>query len=209
MPSVTTSTNNLTAGHDGQRTKNTRNGQDIALIGVFAALMAVVHFAPPIPVGNVGIPITLGTLGAGLAGLILGPWRGFAAVTLWMVMGLIGLPLFSGFRGGLGIMAGPSAGYILAYPVAALLTGFVAIWVIRSARRRRWALWFGVGGWVAAMISYRVLGIAGMALNLDVSLAEAFVMDLPFWPGDTLKAVLAAVIAVAVHRAFPSVLVRK
>lgn len=183
--------------------------QDIALIGVFAALMAVLHFTPPIPVGNLGVPITLGTLGAGLAGLLLGPWRGAAAVGLWLALGLLGLPVFSGFRGGLGVLAGPSAGYIIAFPVAALLTGLVAAYVVRHTSRTWWILLFAVGGFAAGLASYRLLGIPAMALNLDVSLTEAFAMDLVFWPGDAVKAILAAVIAVLIHRAYPSILVRR
>ncbi len=48
---------------------------NVALIGVFAALIAVLTFAPPIPAGNAGVPITLQSLGVALAGLVLGPWR--------------------------------------------------------------------------------------------------------------------------------------
>ena len=192
-----------------RRGRGSSHAQGIALIGVFAALMAVLHFTPPIPVGNFGVPITLGTLGAGLAGLILGPWRGSAAVGLWVGLGLLGLPVFSGFRGGLGVLAGPSVGYIIAFPVAAFLTGLLALYVIRHASRRWWVLLFTVGGFAASLASYRLLGIPGMALNLDVSLMEAFAMDLVFWPGDAVKTVLAAVIAVLVHRAYPSLLVRR
>lgn len=182
--------------------------QDIALIGVFAALMAVLNFAPPIPVGSLGVPITLGTLGAGMAGLILGPRRGCAAVALWVALGLLGIPVFSGFRGGLGVLAGPSAGYIVAFPLAAFLTGLVAIHIIRRTRSW-WLLLFTVGAFSAGLASYRLLGIPGIALSLDVSLTEAFTMDLIFWPGDAIKAALAATIAVLIHRTYPSILVRR
>lgn len=99
---------------------------DIAMIGVFAALIAVLALAPPIPVGNAGVPITLQTMGVALAGLALGPWRGAAAAGLYVALGLLGLPIFSGFAGGLGVLAGPSAGYLLSFPLTALITGLIA-----------------------------------------------------------------------------------
>lgn len=182
--------------------------EDIALIGVFAALMAVLNFIPPIPM-NFGVPITLGTLGVGLAGLILGPWRGAAAMALYVLLGLLGLPIFAGFTGGLGVMAGPTAGYILSWPVAGFFTGLFGLLVIRHASRKWWVPLLAITAFIAGLLSYRLLGIPGMALNMDVSLTEAFFMDLVFWPGDAAKAVIAAVIAVLIHRAFPGILVRR
>mgnify|MGYP001942215840 CR=1 FL=1 len=109
---------------------------DIALTGVFAALIAVLAFAPPIPVGGTGVPITLQTLGVALAGLALGPWRGTAAAGLYVALGLLGLPIFAGFSGGLGVLAGPTAGYLLSYPLTALITGLLARAVLRRAETR-------------------------------------------------------------------------
>lgn len=189
-------------------THGTSRTQDIALIGVFAALMAVLNFAPPIPMAF-GVPITLGTLGVGLAGLILGPWRAAAAMALYVVLGLLGLPIFAGFSGGLGVLAGPTAGYILSWPVAGFFTGLFALVVIRHTARKWWVPLFFLTGFLAGLLSFRLLGIPGMALNMEVSLAEAFLMDLVFWPGDAVKALAAAAIAALVHRAFPSILVRR
>lgn len=198
-------------GSNATRRDRSTNGsrtQDLALIGVFAALMAVLHFTPPITL-SFGVPITLGTLGVGLAGLVLGPWRGLASMSLYVALGLVGLPIFSGFSGGLGVLAGPSAGYILSWPLGAFLTGLAARAIVRRANMRAWIPLFFVAGFVAGLLSFRLLGIPGMALNMDVSLLEAFYMDLAFWPGDALKALAAAVIAALVHRAFPSILVRR
>lgn len=67
---------------------------DTAFVAVFAALAAVMSFIA-IPVGPV--PITLQTLGVTLAGVLLGPVRGFLAIALWIVVGLLGLPVFRAF----------------------------------------------------------------------------------------------------------------
>lgn len=194
--------------HRERRGGSHRRTQDIALVGVFAALMAVLNFAPPIPM-SFGVPITLGTLGAGLAGLILGPLRGAAAMALYVALGLFGLPVFAGFSGGLGVLAGPTAGYIVSWPLAGFFNGLLAWAVIRRATKKWWVPLFFAAGFLAGLLSYRLLGIPGMALNMDVSLTEAFLMDIVFWPGDAVKALVAAAVAALVHRAFPSLRLRR
>lgn len=184
-------------------------GLDVAYIAVFAALIWVAALLPPIPVGTVGVPITVQTLMIGLTGMVLGGWRGFAAALLYVVLGLIGLPVFSGGRGGLGVMAGPSAGYIIAFPLFALLVGLAARAIVK--RFTGWKLWalLAVAGIVTSFLTVHPLGIAGIAINAQLPLDKAFIADLPFWPGDVVKNLLAAALAVMIHRAFPTVLVRR
>ena len=61
-------------------------GTDIALVAVFAALIAAFAMMPPVPVGPLGVPITLKTFSIALCGMVLGPWRGFAATLLYVVL---------------------------------------------------------------------------------------------------------------------------
>ncbi len=124
------------------------------------------------------------------------------------LLGLAGLPIFSQGRSGLSILAGPSAGYIIAFPIAAAVVGWLAIVVIRRTTRAR-ALWFFASAMVTSIAFVHTLGVAGIALNTKASLGDAFLADLVFYPGDVIKNILAAVIAVALHRAFPDVLVRR
>lgn len=182
---------------------------DLALVAVFTALVAVLAAMPAIPVGGAGVPITLQTLGVGLCGMVLGPARGFLSLALYLALGLIGLPIFSNFSGGLGVLAGPSVGYLIAFPLYALLVGVVAGWLVR--RYRGWKLWalLLVGGVITSFITVHPLGIAGMAVNLGLTTPQAIVADMPFWPGDIIKNAGAAALAVVVHRAFPGVLVRR
>lgn len=179
-------------------------GTQLALIGVFAAFCAVMSVMPALPVGPLAVPITLQTLAVYLTGLVLGPRRGGLAVLLYVVVGVAGLPVFSGFRGGPGVLAGPSAGYIVSFAVAGALTGLLAYGVLRRAgsNKTRVLGLFGaavLGGFVVA----RLIGIPGMATNGGLSLRDAFLADLLYWPGDLLKCAVAAIVAAAVHRAFP------
>lgn len=203
-----TSTN---TGATAAAATSARSGRatDIALIAVFAALLAALAMTPPIPVGPVGVPITLQTFGVALCGLVLGPWRGGAAALLYVVLGLIGLPIFSGMRGGIGILAGPSAGYIIAFTLYAFACGFVARWALRRFRGAKLAVWMFVGSLAASFVFTHPLGILGMSVNADLPLGTAFMADLIYWPGDVIKNVLAVVVALTVHRAFPNVLRRR
>src|SRR5215217_6858047 len=132
--------NTNTAVSNVAKARKRWNATDLGLIAVFAALVAGSALIAAIPVGGLGVPITLQTLAVMLTGLVLGPGRAFAAVGLYVLLGLAGLPIFSGGRSGLGILAGPSAGYILAFPIAALVVGWLATVVIRRTTKTR-ALW--------------------------------------------------------------------
>ncbi|MBX7443718.1 MULTISPECIES: biotin transporter BioY [unclassified Arthrobacter] len=184
------------------------NGTDLGLIAVFAALVAGAALVPGLALNGFGVPITFQTLAVMLTGLVLGPARGFAAVGLYTLLGLAGLPIFSQGRSGFGILAGPSAGYIIAFPIAAGIVGWLATVVIKRTTRAR-ALWFFLSATATSVVVVHSLGILGIALNSKATLAQAFISDLVFYPGDIIKNVLAAAIAVALHRAFPDVLVRR
>ena len=195
---------------DAPRTNARRrwNATDLGLIAVFAALVAGSALIAAIPVGGLGVPITLQTLAVMLTGLALGPGRAFAAVGLYTLLGLAGLPIFSGGRSGLGILATASAGYILAFPLAAAAAGWLATIVLRRTAKARAVLLFACA-MVSSIVLVHTLGVIGMAVNGKLALSAAFLADLAYYPGDIIKNVLAAVAAVALHKAFPDLLVRR
>lgn len=182
--------------------------RSVALVAVFAALITVAAIVPGIPVGSVGVPITLQTLAVMLTGLCLGPWRGGLAVLLYLVIGFAGFPVFSKGQSGIGILAGPSAGYLVAFLVAAVVVGFAASRIVRR-RAATWMPLFFIAAMLTSIVFVHGLGILGMVVNADLSLADAFKADLVFYPGDILKNLVAASAAAAVHRAFPDLLVRR
>lgn len=178
---------------------------DVALVAVFAALLAVLSVAPPIAVGVV--PITLQTLGVALAGLVLGPLRGFLAVLLYLVVGFAGLPIFAGGRAGLAVLGAPSAGYLLSFPIAALVAGVLSRVLPRVGRLRY--LWLFLSGFGASILIVHPAGILGLIANADMTPGAAVATDVVFWPGDVIKNLVAAAIALAVHRAFPDLILRQ
>jgi biotin transport system substrate-specific component len=180
--------------------------RDIALVAAFAALISASAYVGAIPVGSAGVPITLQTLTVMLAGCILGPLRGFSAVTLYLALGAVGLPVFAEHSAGIGVFSGPSGGYLLAFPLAAALGGFLVKYVARERRTR--AIVVFACSFTASVLVIHLLGILGMMRFFDISFSEAATYDAPFWIGDLVKTSLVAMIAAEVHRAFPQLLHR-
>lgn len=183
------------------------NATDLSLIAVFAALVAAFSIVPAIPIGPLGVPITLQTLAVMLTGVILGPLRAGAAVGLYVLVGLAGIPIFSGFSGGIGVLVRPSAGYIIAFPIAAVLTGFLARLVLRRINRFKYVALFAAC-MVSSLLVIHPLGVAGLVLNGKLDLGTAIAADALYLPGDVVKNLLAAAIGLSVHRAFPRLLGR-
>lgn len=179
---------------------------DLALVAVFAALVAVLSLAPAIPLAG-GVPITLQTLGVALAGLTLGPVRGFLAVLLYLLVGFVGLPVFAGGAAGLGVLGKPSAGYLLSFPIAALLAGLLSRALIRTRLPRYPGLF--LAGFGASILIVHPAGIAGLMANADMAFDKAVITDLAFWPGDVIKNLVAAGLALAVFKAFPDLVLRR
>jgi biotin transport system substrate-specific component len=98
---------------------------DITLVGMFVALMAVganiTSIAPFLVVG--GVPITLQTFFAILAGLVLGSRLGTVAMIVYALVGLVGVPVFAGFSGGLGVIISPTFGFIISFILMAFIIG--------------------------------------------------------------------------------------
>ncbi|WP_338751319.1 biotin transporter BioY [Janibacter alittae] len=179
---------------------------DLALIAAFAALIAVAAILPAISVAG-PVPITLQTLAVLLCGAVLGARRGFLAVLLYVVVGAAGLPVFSGGAGGLGVLAGPSAGYLIGFPFAAAACGLLVERLPRRLGATSIPAVF-VAGLLSSAIFIHTCGMAGLVLRADMTWAQAFDTDKIFWIGDVIKNVVMAVVATAVHRAFPTLLHR-
>jgi biotin transport system substrate-specific component len=195
---------------DGARTARPRRrgfgATDLALVAAFAALIAGLTYLGAIPVGGAGVPITLQTLGVMLAGCALGPVRGAAAVLLYLLMGVVGLPVFAEHSAGLGVFSGPTVGYLVAFPVAAAVGGFLVAYVARRARTR--ALVVFLCSLAASVLVIHPFGIVGLMLRLDLSFVEAFKIDAVYWAGDLLKTTVVALVVAELHRAFPRLLER-
>lgn len=180
---------------------------DLALIAAFAALIAALAYIGAIPVAGAGVPITLQTLGVALAGAILGPLRGSLSVVLYLALGAIGLPVFAEHSAGLGVFTSISFGYLVSFPIAAALIGYLVKYLLGTKRTS--ALWVFLAIAAGSVLVVHPMGIIGMKLHQDVAWLTALSWDLPFWFGDLVKTAIAAIVAAEVHRAFPALLKRR
>ncbi|MBB1483569.1 biotin transporter BioY [Tessaracoccus sp. MC1865] len=179
---------------------------DLAYIAVFAALLSALS---QITVSLGPVPFTLQTLGVALTALVLGPWRGSAAVVLYIVVGVAGLPVFAGGKAGLSAFLGATGGYLISFVVAAVLIGFVAKWALRKGLSPMTPVWFFVGCLAARYLVILPIGVGWLSGYLDKPFFDAMVtIDMPFWIWDAAKSLFAVLIAVAVHKAFPRLLGR-
>jgi biotin transport system substrate-specific component len=170
---------------------------DLARIAVFAALIAALAQASVHLFGN-AVPVTGQTLGIMLAGLVLGALRGGLAALVYVVLGAIGLPIFAGGTGGMGVISGPSGGFILAFPVAAFVIGLL----VRRHMSGSVAFTASVLGGIGLIY---LAGVPWLAWRLGMGAEEAMLAGAAaFLPGDLLKAGLATYVALGVHRAYPA-----
>lgn len=107
-------------GGEEKSDKRRRYLRDIGYIGMMAAILAVCSWLT-IPVGE--IAITLQTLGVCLAAGLLGWKRGTVCVAVYILLGICGIPVFSGFKNFYALLAGPSAGYVVGFLFTAVIVG--------------------------------------------------------------------------------------
>ena len=168
----------------------TATGRRLIEVGVGALLVAVsAQAAVPVPFSPV--PMTLQPLAVLVVGGLLGAGSGLAALTTYLALGLLGLPVFAGGSSGVAHLLGPTGGYLLAFPLAAALTGALTG---RSAGVLRTLL-----ACALAMVVIHAGGVAQLAL-LGGNPAAAFrVGFVPFLTGDLLKVGLAAALILALR----------
>lgn len=173
--------------------------KEMVFAALFAALIGVLGLIPPIPLGFIPVPITTQTLGVILAGCFLGKKTGSISVLLFIILVALGLPLLSGGRGGLSVFVGPTVGYFLSWPIAVFCIGWMTetIW----STLRTWKLI--VINFVFGVVLISLIGAPVMALMTNTSVWAGVVGATAFLPGDLIKAILAAVIAVQLKAVSP------
>ena len=156
---------------------------------LFAALISVgSYIAVPLP--GTAVPIVLQNLFIMLAGLLLGPGWGLVATLVYLALGALGLPVFSGGTGGFARFLGPTGGYLVGYIPAVLVMGFVS----RIGAKRRW--WRDLLALLLGCALVYAAGLPWLKAVIKGSWEKAFAGGLfPFIPGDAIKMVLAVLLA--------------
>jgi biotin transport system substrate-specific component len=158
-----------------------------SLMAALAAVGAYIH----IPIGPV--PIVLSTLFVLLSGLLLGSRWGLASMVLYLFVGAIGMPVFSGGRGGFAHFLGPTGGYLFGYVFASWLTGLIA-------ERSRGILILEILSVIMGSLAIYSLGVPWLKMVTHMPWSKALMVGmLPFLIGDAVKSSVALILARAMR----------
>ncbi|MGL5649677.1 MAG: biotin transporter BioY [Clostridium sp.] len=173
--------------------------KNLIICSLFAAIVSILaQIAIPLP-GSV--PLTMQTLGIGLCGILLGAKKGFISILIYIMLGSIGAPIFANFTGGIGIILGPTGGFILSFPIMAFIIGFI------SERTCKKALIFS-GIIFSVLINYSI-GVLQFSLVTNSSIYKSILVCVaPFVVTDLLKSILILSVGISLkkHKSLKSLL---
>lgn len=154
---------------------------------MFGALTAVgAYISIPLP----PVPITMQTFFVALSGLLLGRTLGAMSQIVYLCLGIIGLPVFAGGKAGMGVLIGPTGGYLIGFVCGAYVIGYFA-----SLREEPNLIWL-VFSTVTGLIFVYGLGLFQLMVVAHLSFLKAVAVGLvPMIPGETIKILLATLIA--------------
>lgn len=169
-----------------ENTSTSRSTHTYAMVTTaFMAAVTCILAPLSIPIGPV--PISLTNLAIYLSLYLLNWKRGTISYCLYLLIGLAGLPVFSGFSGGIGKLAGPTGGYIIGFIPMAIIAGII----IDHFRKR----WIQLLGMILGTAVCYVFGTAWFCMQAGYTVSAALaVCVIPFIPGDLVKMVIALTI---------------
>ena len=155
---------------------------------IFAAMTAIGAFIR-IPIPASPVPITLQVFFVLLAGLLLGSkWAGMSMI-VYVMLGIIWFPVFSGGLSGIGVLLGPTGGYLIGFIPGAFVTGLVTETFGRSTLAAACAM-------IAGIAAIYLLGAFQLSVVAGLSVPQSVVIGvLPFLPGDSIKLAAALIIS--------------
>lgn len=169
------------------KNKNKISTQELTVMALLTALLCISSYII-IPLPFTAVSLTAQTLVVNMIGFLMSPKKAGTIVGIWIVLGGIGLPVFSGGMGGLGKLLGPTGGYIMGSLVAAML---ISLLKGKHENMIRYAI-------VAIAVGMPViyfLGMSWMMITAGMDLRAAFVSSvLPFIPLDVAKCIAAAIV---------------
>ena len=163
------------------------NIRQMTLVSLFAALTAVGAF---ISIPIYPVPLTLQTLFTLLAAMTLGSVMGASSQIIYVLLGVVGLPVFAGFKAGIGILFGPTGGFLFGFIISAYVIG-----KIMELKKEKNIFYYFLAGLSGTVIIY-IIGITQISLVTGIGVKKAITVGmLPFLPGDILKIIAASFIA--------------
>jgi len=158
--------------------------RDLVLVSLFASLTAVLSYVSiPLPF----VPITGQTLGVMLSGGLLGSKLGLLSQIIYIILGIIGLPVFSGGDSGIAVILGPSGGFLLGFPIGAFFIGKML-----ENKQNLSIIHIILTQIVGGIVLIYIPGIIQLSRFVEGQLSGAVLLSLTFIPGDLLKVVISS-----------------
>ena len=165
--------------------------RELAVIGIFTAVTSVLaQIAIPLPFTP--MPVAFGLVAVYISGILLRPKHAVFSQVCYLLIGAVGLPVFSNFRGGVGALFGPTGGYLMVYPVM--------VWLVsmslnsrfgRKLEFRQGRVWLFVKAGVSMCVAHLILYLGGTfwyCFTTGVSFRAALALTVfPFIPLDIAK----------------------
>ena len=161
-----------------------------------AVTAVMAQLAIPMPGG---VPMTLQTLAVTLAGVILGVKRGAVSMLIYLLLGAVGVPVFSSFTGGAGVLIGPTGGFLWSFPAMALIIGYGADNAARTYKYGCPMFWFFIV--LGTAINYFV-GTAAFCYVTGASISAGIAACvIPFIPTAIIKAIAGGLLGLRIRSA--------
>ncbi|MGL5085381.1 MAG: biotin transporter BioY [Clostridium sp.] len=172
--------------------------KEITLVGMCAALMAIFsQLSIPLPFTTV--PVTMQTFGLIIISIVLGRKLGTLSIIIWVLIGVIGIPVFAGFSGGIGVLLGPTGGYIIGFILMSFIIGLF------SNTTKKWLLFLGVTLGQAVQFFF---GVIQLKIVLGLTTQGALAAGLyPFILKDIIIITVSVFIGITVKKALKGVLI--
>lgn len=164
----------------------------LILASIFAAVTAICSIIS-IPLPFSPVPVNLALLSVYIAGGLLGPKYGTISQLIYVLLGALGLPVYHSMTGGIGILTGPTGGFLIGYIAAAFILGLIYHGFHHDAQREKFRTSSLILGLFLGLFSCYLLGSLWFIHISGANLASALMLCvIPFLPGDGLK-ILAAI----------------
>ncbi|MGL6104991.1 biotin transporter BioY [Romboutsia sp.] len=166
--------------------------KELIICGLFASITSILaQISIPLPFTTV--PLTMQVFAVALCGLILGPKLGFISQVIYILIGAIGMPVFAQMSGGISSIIGRTGGFILSFPIVALVVGYFS--------KKYSSLPMIVVGMILGLITSYTIGTLQFTLIMKVSFIEGLTLCvIPFVLVDLMKIGLATIIGVSVSK---------
>ncbi|MEG2789609.1 MAG: biotin transporter BioY [Romboutsia sp.] len=166
--------------------------KELIICAMFASITAILaQISIPIPFSTV--PLTMQVFAVTISGVILGAKKGFISQLIYVMVGAIGIPIFAQMSGGLGIIFGYTGGFIISFPIIALLIGYVS-------EKYEKIPYIMISMILALCINY-MIGTIWYSFIAGVSMIEGFIVCVaPFIISDIIKISLATTIGINIKR---------